>query len=478
VDKSPAYEDFQEKRRDHWDAIAERLQHWQGFGGYYHKRLQEVYRLHVPDGCKVLEIGCGQGDLLAALNPSLGVGIDFSEKMIERARRRHPHLRFIWADAHELALNEQFDYIILSDLLNDVWDVHAVLKGLQEVSHARTRIITNHYSRLWELPLKAAEALGWAKPNLQQNWLTVEDQKNLLTISGFEVIRHIEEIIWPLPFPLVGPLMNKVLVRLWPFRHLALTNVIIAKPSPSITSEPRNPKVSVIVPARNEEGNIESIFQRLPALGSHTELILIEGHSSDDTFRIIKECMVKYPDVDAHLFRQTGVGKGDAVRRGFNEAHGDIVMILDADLTVPPEDLGVFVDVLTSGKGEFANGVRLVYPMEGEAMRFVNLVGNKFFSVAFSWMLGQPIKDTLCGTKVLWKKDYESIANNRAYFGDFDPFGDFDLLLGAAKLNLTIVDIPVRYRRRMYGTTNIQRWRHGALLLRMLLFASRRLKFV
>jgi hypothetical protein len=166
------------------------------------------------------------------------------------------------------------------------------------------------------------------------------------------------------------------------------------------------------------------------------------------------------------------------VRLGFTKAAGDILMILDADLTVAPRDLPRFFEAIASGQGEFINGVRLVYPMEDEAMRFFNLVGNKFFSWAFSWLLGQPIKDTLCGTKVLWRTDYERIAANRSYFGDFDPFGDFDLLFGAAKLNLKIVEIPIRYAARRYGTTNIERWKHGWILLRMVLFAARRIKFV
>jgi glycosyltransferase involved in cell wall biosynthesis len=233
-----------------------------------------------------------------------------------------------------------------------------------------------------------------------------------------------------------------------------------------------------VVPARNEAGNIEQIFARTPEMGAGTELIFIEGHSKDDTYQAIQAAIAKHPERSTQLFRQEGVGKGDAVRLGFRKATGDVLMILDADLTVAPEDLPRFFDALRSGDADFVNGVRLVYPMEKKAMRFWNLLGNKFFSLAFSWLLGQSIKDTLCGTKVLSRANYERVAANRAYFGDFDPFGDFDLLFGAARLSLRIVDLPIRYRERTYGTTNIQRWRHGWLLLRMLLFAARRLKFV
>jgi glycosyltransferase involved in cell wall biosynthesis len=236
--------------------------------------------------------------------------------------------------------------------------------------------------------------------------------------------------------------------------------------------------VSVIIPARNEAGNIPQIFEQTPEMGSGTELVFVEGHSTDNTYEAIEYQMATYPDRDSRLVRQAGVGKGDAVRLGFEKAKGDILMILDADLTVAPEDLIKFYEVLRSGRGEFINGVRLVYPMENEAMRFFNLIGNKFCSFAFSWLFGQSVKDTLCGTKALWKSEYELIVSNRAYFGDFDPFGDFDLLFGAAKLGLKIVDMPVRYRARAYGKTNIRRWKHGALLLRMMLFATRRIKFV
>jgi ubiquinone/menaquinone biosynthesis C-methylase UbiE len=469
---------YQQDRILHWDSIAAQMDTWSGWGCYYHQRLAQVYRFLVPPGRKVLEVGCGRGDLLAALEPGIGVGIDFSEEMLHRARKRHPGLRFLCADAHTLKLNETFDAILLSDLANDLWDVQMVLERLWPLATPHTRIIINSYSRLWELPLELAGKLGLAKPNLYQNWLTVEDISNLLHLTEYEVVRHWEEILLPLPVPLVANLLNRFSVKTWPFNNLALTNFILARPKMQPRKPEKKPVVSVIIPARNEAGNIPKIFARTPEMGAGTELIFVEGHSRDNTYAAIKQEITAHPDRRCKLLRQTGVGKGDAVRLGFAEARGDILMILDADLTVPPENLPRFYQVLRSGKGEFANGVRLVYPMEKQAMRFLNLLGNKFFNLAFSWLLGQPIKDTLCGTKALWKTDYDLIAANREYFGSFDPFGDFDLLFGAAKLGLKIVDLPIRYRERIYGTTNIDRWRHGWLLLKMVFLAARRIKFV
>ncbi len=253
---------------------------------------------------------------------------------------------------------------------------------------------------------------------------------------------------------------------------------MIARAQPENTQVDQNMSVSIVCAARNEEGHIEEIIARTPELGKHTELIFVEGNSTDDTYNKIEEEIAKNPDRDLSLYKQQGKGKGDAVRCGFKHAKGDILMILDADMTVPPEDLTRFYNAIASGKGEYINGVRLVYPMEDQAMRFFNILGNKFFSLAFSWLLGQPIKDCLCGTKVLTRENYLRIAENRSYFGDFDPFGDFDLIFGASKINLKFIDLPIRYKERRYGDTNIDRWSHGWLLMKMVVFAARRIKFV
>jgi len=469
----PSGQNYQQTRISHWDSIARKRDSWQGMGSSYHRRLAEVYRFYVAPNMRVLEIGCADGRLLASLRPAYGVGIDFSEEMIRRAKERHPELTFIHADAHDLSsINETFDIIILSDLVNDLWDVQRVLEQIKRLSSPRTRIILNFYSRLWQLILNTARVLNLATPDLYQNWLTREDVTSLLQLAGFETIRTTQEILWPLP---LGGLANRLLVRLWPFNHFALSNLVIARPLPKRAEEP---KVSVVIAARNEAGNIKSIFERTPQMGSGTEIVFVEGHSKDDTYAAIEREIAAHPSTPSLLLKQPGIGKADAIRAGFEKATGDILMILDADLTVPPEDLPRFYEALVSGTGEFINGVRLVYPMEKEAMRTLNFIGNKFFSLAFSWLLGQSIKDTLCGTKVLYKKDYELIAANRSYFGDFDPFGDFDLIFGAAKLNLKIVDLPIRYRERTYGSTNISRWKHGLLLLRMVVFAARRIKFI
>lgn len=470
-------ENYQANRVAHWNSVALKMRHWQGWGGYYHRRLNEIYARMIPPGAKVLEIGCSNGDLLASLKPADGTGVEISPEMTALAKDLHPELRLINQSEDVFLVEGNFDFIIFSDILNDVWDVQSIFDHVRQFASPDCRVIINTYNRLWEPALLVAEKLGLAKPGRGKNWLTVSDIRNLLNLTGFEVIKTSREILFPIGIPLIATLFNRFLGRIWPFYYLTLTNLIVARLQPSPSLAENQPRVSVIVPARNEAGNIENIIKRTPEMGAGTEIVFVEGHSSDNTYAAIESEIARHPERNCIAMQQTGKGKGDAVRLGFGKASGDVLMILDADLTVPPEDLPRFYDGLVSGKGDFINGVRLVYPMEEEAMRFFNFIGNKFFSFSFSWLLGQPIKDTLCGTKVLWKRDYERIAANRSVFGDFDPFGDFDLLFGASILNMKIIDLPVRYRARTYGETNIQRWKHGWLLLRMVLFAAKNIKF-
>jgi hypothetical protein len=369
-----------------------------------------------------------------------------------------------------------FDYIILSDLVNDLWDVQSALENVKILCRHDTRIILNFHSNVWNVPLSIARKLGIASPVLRQNWLTPQDLINLFQISGFEVLKSSQEVICPIYIPFLSNFLNKYIARLGLFRFFCTTNFLVARPLVKPNQVSRS--LSIIVPARNEAGNIEEILMRIPEMPRGSEIIFVEGYSKDNTYEVIEATIKKYPNKNAKLIKQTGAGKGNAVREGFDIASGDIFIILDADITVPPEDLYRFYQLIIDNSAEFVNGVRLVYPMDDKAMQFANLIGNKFFSCAFSWLLGQPIRDTLCGSKALTKESYRKIAENRNYFGNFDPFGDFDLLFGAAKLNLKILEVPIRYRSRNYGETNISRWYHGWLLLKMVLFAIKKIKFI
>jgi hypothetical protein len=341
------------------------------------------------------------------------------------------------------------------------------------------RLLVVYYSSLWRPVLGLATRLGWRSKAPEWNWLAHSDIANLLHLAGFEVVKSDPRVLVPIYVPIISNFFNRYLAPLPVFRSLCLANILVARAVTLRAAGDPEPSVSIVVPARNEAGNIEAIVRRVPQMGPSDELIFIEGGSRDNTWQRIQEVKARLGgERQIVIARQDGKGKGDAVRKGFALARNDILMILDADLSVPPEDLPKFYSAITGGKGEFVNGSRLVYPMERRAMRFLNLLANKFFAVAFSYVLGQRFKDTLCGTKVISRGNYARLARNRAYFGEFDPFGDFDLLFGAARMGLRIVEVPIVYRERTYGETNISRWRHGFLLIAMLAFAARRIKFI
>lgn len=460
----PNRQEFYDRRAQHRPGEQER---------FYNRLLRRYYRFFIPPGARVLEVGCGVGDLLASVQPVHGVGIDFSASSIALARERHPTLHFHEASAEAPALQERFDYIIVSDLVNDLEDVQAVLNQLRACAHEKTRLVLNFFNQAWRPILAGAEQLELKAPTLAQNWLSADDMRNLLSLAGWDLVKQETKILSPIHAALFQAVLNRGLAPILPSFCLTIFQIARLKPAPAA----RHYTCSVVIPARNEEGNIEAAVRRTPEMGAGTEIIFIEGHSQDGTWAEIHRVAEKYPERRIKVLKQKSKGKAGAVREAFEVATGEVLMILDADLTMPPEQLPKFYDALRHG-GEFINGVRLVYPMEQEAMRFLNMVANKFFGQAFSWLLGQPVKDTLCGTKVLFRRDYQEIARNRSFFGEFDPFGDFDLLFGAARLNLKIVDLPIRYQARTYGETNIDRWRHGALLFRMVAFAATRLKFI
>jgi SAM-dependent methyltransferase len=457
-----------------FDALVAQDARWSRRTRGYHDLITAVHQSIVQPDASVLEVGSGGGDLLAALAPSHGVGVDVSSGMIELARARHPQLRFEHGAGEDVQLGETFDYVVLSDLLPFVNDLLGLFRNVRRHSHRETRIVVHSYSELWRPVLRVLERLHLKRRTPIRNWVTSGDVENFLQLAGLESVTTVRRILLPTRIPFLSTFFNGFLANLWIIRHLCFTYWIVARVQPP--SEALAPSVSVVVPAKNEAGMIERIVAETPPLGSRSELIFVEGHSTDGTADEIRRQIELHPEREIVYIEQTGHGKGDAVRQAFEQARYDVLIILDADLTVRPSELPSFIDAIATGRAEFVNGSRLVYDMEPGAMRFLNLLGNKAFSLVFSALLDQAVKDTLCGTKALERHRYQQIAAGRAYFGDFDPFGDFDLLLGAARLNLKIVDLPVRYHARTYGDTKISRFRHGFLLVHMALFAFWKLK--
>lgn len=463
---------------DLWESLAPERDQWIARNRFFHDHDQRYMKFLIPEGLRVLELGCGTGRLLDSLKPSQGVGIDLSPKMIEIATRNFPDLDFHAGNIEHAdtirAIKGPFDVIVLSDTIGFLGDCESTLASLHELCTPETRIVIAYHNGLWEPLFALAQALGLRMPTAEHNWLSTDDIANLLNLADFEVIKREWRQLIPWSLFGLGNIINRFIAPLPLIRHLSIRTYEVARPKPDKSKN--KPSVSVIIPCRNEKGNIEAAITRMPAFCDDLEIVFVEGGSQDGTWDEVLRVQKAYPKIKIQCMQQDGKGKGDAVRKGFNAATGEVLMILDADLTARPEDLPKFYRAIASGKGEFINGSRLVYPIESGAMQFLNLIANRMFATLFSYLLNQRFTDTLCGTKVLRKESYQQIADNRDYFGDFDPFGDFDLIFGAAKLNMKIQEIPIRYASRTYGSTQISRFQHGWLLLRMVVFAFRKLK--
>ena len=463
------------------DSYASERDSWIKRNEFYYAEDRRYMNFSVPSGLRVLDVGCGTGETLAAMKSAVGVGIDLSRKMIERARERFPGLVFTCGDLEDPAFMDSiegpFDYIVLSDTIGLLDDIETALGHLHRLCTPETRIIIAYYSQLWEPALKAAVRFGLRMPQPPVNYLSHTDFLNILDLADFEPIREDARQLMPKHLAGLGTFINHYVGPLPLINRFCLRTYVVAR-SRSARSTVDLP-VTVVIPCRNERGNIENAVKRLPRFGSHVEIVFVEGNSSDGTYEECLRVQDHYRGLwDIKVFKQPGRGKADAVRKGFEEATGDVLMILDADLTVAPETLPKFYAAIASGKGEFVNGTRLVYPMEDESMRTLNLIANRIFAKIFSFLVNQRFTDTLCGTKVVRKRDYLKIVAGRSYFGTFDPFGDFDLILGAAKQNLKIVEIPIHYAARTYGETQISRFTDGFKLLRMVVFAYRKLKAI
>jgi SAM-dependent methyltransferase len=476
----PALSPRKAANRELADRLAPERDAWINCNAFYYQDHWRYLRFLVGKGCSVLDLSSGTGRLLEALSPARGVGVDLSGEMVRIASENHPEFTFHQGDIEDpgfiKTLKGPFDVIILSDTIGFLEDCEATLSGLQTLCTHDTRIILSYYSKAWEPALKLAEMLGMKITQNEQNWLSARDLEGLLHLADFDVVKREWRQLMPKPLMGLGNLINSTLGTLPGVRRLCLRNYLVAR-SMNHAAQP-GLSATVLIPCRNERGNIEAAVQRLPRFCEDLEILFVEGGSEDGTWREIQRVIAAYPNFDIKAAQQDGSGKGDAVRKGFAQARGEVLVILDADLTVPPEDIPKFYHALVSGKGEFINGTRLVYPMENQAMRTLNYLANHLFSLIFSWILNQRFTDTLCGTKMLTKFNYKKIAAGRDYFGEFDPFGDFDLIFGAIKQNLKVVELPIRYADRTYGETQISRFRHGLLLIRMLIFAFRKLKAI
>jgi len=469
-----ALDEVRTARRQHQDSTAAERGRWLDSNRYFYGRVKQLLQFIVEPGSRVLELRCLRGDTLAELQASRGVGVEIGEAMVGLARARYPELDFVRCDPEELELGEKFDYVIFNHIFDTV-DILKALERIKEHSTAETCLVVVNYNHLWQPILELASRLGLRSRFVEPNWVNENDLRGFLKLAGFRPVHKHRLMLLPKRIPVLSWLLNEVAGRLPGIRRLCMMQVMVARP----TTEARNPadvSVSVIVPCRNEEGNIEPAVERIPGMGKFTEIIFCDDKSSDRTADEVRRMQARYPWKNVRLVNGPGICKAENVWTGFRAATGDMVMILDADLSVMPEELPLFFEALVRGRGDFVNGSRLVYPMQERAMKFANMLGNKAFGLAFSFLLDQRIKDTLCGTKGLWRRDWERFEKNLGSWGIKDLWGDYELLFGASRLQLEIAEIPVHYQERIHGVTKMTKvFANGWRMLGICWHAWRRL---
>lgn len=462
----PALEQIREARRRHQESLAAQRSKWIGANKYFYGRIQRLLKFIVEPGKRVLELRCETGDFLAAIQPAYGVGVEISDAMAACARAEHLGLHFLKCDPEDLELHETFDYI----LFDHIFDTVDILRALERVrAHCAddTQLVIINYNHFWQPILELATKLRLRSRFVEPNWVSENDIRGFLRLAGFRPVRKHRLLLFPKYIPLLSGFFNDFLARLPGFRCLCLMQVMVARPIVSSRRE-EGVSVSVVVPCRNEAGNIQPAVERIPPMGRHTEIIFCDDKSTDGTADEVRRMQRLYPEKDLRLVDGPGICKAENVWTGFRAARGDVLMILDADLTVMPEELPFFFRALVQGHGRFINGSRLIYPMQQLAMRFANILGNKFFSLVFSFLLDQRVKDTLCGTKVLWRKDWLRLEPHLGSWGIRDLWGDYELLFGASKLHLDIVEVPVHYQERIHGVTKMTKvFSNGWRMLRI-----------
>jgi len=450
-----ALQQLREARRRHQDAVAPQRSKWIRSNTYFYDRLKRLLRFIIPPQKRVLEVRCQTGQFLASVDPSYGIGVEISDAMLDCARQEHPQFHYVKSDPEDLDLGESFDFIIFDHIFDTV-DILRAFEQIRRHCSADTQLIVVNFNHLWEPVLKLATRLGLRSKFVEPNWITENDIRGLLRLAGFRPVRKHRLLLFPKGIPLFSGFVNDFLARLPGIRRLCMMQVMVARPiCPGAHEE--EVTVSIIVPCRNEAGNIQPGAERIPFMGKHTEIIFCDDKSTDATADEVRRMQRLYPEKDIRLVQGPGICKAENVWTGFRAARGDVLMILDADLTVMPEELPMFFRGLVQGHGGFVNGSRLVYPMQDDAMKIANMIGNKFFGLLFSFLLDQRIKDTLCGTKVLWRNDWQRMQPYLGTWGIRDLWGDYELLFGASKLHLEIVEVPVHYQQRLHGTTKMTR---------------------
>lgn len=455
--------------KEYFERVAPDWERWQKRNRFYHKTISNLLQGMIPPGSTVLELGSGVGDLLASLKPSSGMGFNVAPALTVRALQKHPQLEFYTIDVDSVSLPRPFEpqYIVMTNMLDYVHDVWDMMDSLKPAIREHTLLVISTNNPLWAPLLRLASKLGLRFPESPRNFITNKDICSVLHLQGFDIVE--EGLTLPVPkrIPIIGTLINAIVPEVPVLRFVSSLQYIAARPR-----IPRPPlSCSVVIPCHNEADNIQECLRRVPNFGAWTEIVVVDDGSTDETCQRVKEMMATDSRVRLVVLEKNQ-GKANAVRAGFQAANGDVLMILDADMAVTPEELAKFLTPLQEGTADFVNGTRLIYPMQGKAMRVANFLGNKGFCFLASKVIRQRVSDTLCGTKAFLKRDFV-----RMPLGGAERWGDFDLLFGAARLKLRILEIPVHYTERRARKSKMRVMIDGWYFLWACLSGWRNLRF-
>jgi ubiquinone/menaquinone biosynthesis C-methylase UbiE len=460
--------DQKENVEEHFDEVAKKYDYWKNKNWYYYETIKSFIGRIIPEGASVLEVGCGTGEILASVKPSRGVGIDISSEMTKIAARKFPQYDFIHAPIEELKINEKFDYVIMVDVVDHVYDVMDVFENLFKFCKPTTQIILTTINPWWDPILMLMEKIGAKMPEGPHNFIEKRNLSKMVELLDFSISYSGYMLLFPKYIPVLSFLANSLGTRMWGISKCSAVQYMIIQPTVKNKTD-LGYGCSVIIPCYNEAGNIEEAVKRVPQMGRGTEVVVVNDGSKDKTAEIVRGLQLPHVTL---IDYSPNRGKGNAVKAGFDAAQNEVIMILDADISTPPEELPRFFNPLNQGRCQFVNGTRLVYPMQEQAMRTLNLFGNKLFGMIMSFITQQHLTDTLCGTKALLKSDFKRMS------WGLDKWGDFDLLFGAAKIGSKIMEVPVHYKSRKADKSKMNSFRHGLHLLRACFLGFRELVFV
>lgn len=421
-------------------AIARNLDFWKEKNWYYHNQLKQIFKDVIKENSKVLQIGYGLGDILAALYPKKGVSFDDDKDILAISRRRYPIFKFTDFNFNKNKVNDKFDYVIYPNSLEHFDDIQTVFENVYPALSRSSKVVVASVNPRWEQIFYILEKLKLKRPESSRNWLRIENIKNLLEVSGYKVIDSGFRIILPVSIPLISGIINKVIRNIKILSRFCVEQFVVAqKETFSINN---NLSCSVVIPTYNQAELLEYCIESIPNVGKKMQIVVVDDASSDRTEQVMKSLSKKHHNIK-YIRNERPQGEEKSLKIGIESVDLDIILTYDAKMSIPSSELVRFYNVLASKRADFVSGMRFIYPLEGQRLRQLTIIGNIIFSYLYSLFLNQRVFDPLCSIKGFYKKNYSKIkiSNNNTLL---------DLLIKAAENKAKILEIPVHYSLESY----------------------------